>query len=112
MKPIVAALPSTVLEPEVENRTRLLPPYNVLLLNDDAHSMDFVVEVLQKVFKFPLERAFQLMIEAHENHVAVVWTGPKEVAELKAEQMTTFHETRASDKKDLGPLGVRIYPAE
>ena len=36
----------------------------------------------------------------------------EEVAELKAEQISTFHETRQRDNKDLGPLGVRIEPAE
>lgn len=101
-----------VLEPEAAIQTRLLPPYNVILENDDEHSMDFVIEVLGKVFKFELAKLFQLMMTAHESGLAIVWTGSKEVAELKAEQMTTFHETRERDKKDLGPLGVRIEPAE
>jgi ATP-dependent Clp protease adaptor protein ClpS len=104
--------PTPVLEPEVQTRSKLLPPYNVILENDDDHSMEFVVSVLQKVFGYPLERSAQLMLTAHETGCAVVWTGPKEVAELKAEQMTTFHEFRDRDKKDLGPVGVRIEPAE
>ena len=113
MKPIAAATgPATILEPEVATRFRPLPPYNVILLNDDDHSMEFVVEVLRKVFGYPQEKSFQLMLKAHEEGCAVVWTGPKEVAELKAEQMSTFHETRERDSKELGPLGVRIEPAE
>lgn len=101
-----------VAEPETRDRTRLLPPYNVILLNDDDHSMAFVVEVLRKVFAFAETKAFAAMITAHETGQAVVWTGPKEVAELKAEQMSTFHEIRERDGQDLGPLGVRIEPAE
>ena len=31
-----------------ETRTRRVPPYHVILLNDDHHSMQFVVEVLCK----------------------------------------------------------------
>ena len=50
-------------------------------------------------------------MEAHNTGRAVVWTGPKEVAELKAEQMQSFHETR-DDGRKLGPLGVTIEPAE
>lgn len=113
MKPITAGnAPTAVLEPEVDTRRRLLPPYNVILENDDDHSMDFVIEVLRKVFGYPQEKSFQLMLKAHEEGCAVVWTGPKEVAELKAEQMSTFHETRERDSKELGPVGVRIEPAE
>ena len=37
-------------------------------------------------------------------------TGTKEVAELKLEQMLSFHEIQPGGKK-LGPLGVRIEPA-
>jgi len=40
-----------------------------------------------------------------------VWTAPKEVAELKAEQIQTFHEVREHDGKQLGPVGVRVEPA-
>lgn len=104
--------PTPTLEPEVDARTRLLPPYNVILQNDDDHSMEFVVEVLRKVFGYELEKSFQMMLNAHETGCAVVWTGSKEVAELKAEQISTCHEFRERDKKDLGPLGVRIEPAE
>jgi len=104
--------PTPTLEPEVTSRPRLLPPYNVILENDDHHSMDFVIEVLRKVFSFDVPKAFQLMMTAHETGCAVVWTGSKEVAELKAEQMNTFHEIRQSDQTDLGALGVRIEPAE
>jgi ATP-dependent Clp protease adaptor protein ClpS len=113
LKPTDASThPTPILEPAISSEVRLLPPYNVILLNDDDHSMEFVVDVLRKVFGFPLEKSFQLMLAAHETGCSVLWTGPKEVAELKAEQIGTFHETRQRDNKDLGSLGVRIEPAE
>ncbi|HEY8504546.1 MAG TPA: ATP-dependent Clp protease adaptor ClpS [Gemmataceae bacterium] len=99
-------------EEQTETRPRLLPPYNVILENDDDHSMEFVVQVLRKVLGVPLEKAFRLMLTAHETGESVIWTGPKEVAELKVEQVRTFHEVRARDGRDLGPLGCRIEPAE
>jgi ATP-dependent Clp protease adaptor protein ClpS len=92
-----------------ETRTRLLPPYNVILENDDFHSFEFVIEVLRKVLSCTQQRAFQLTEEAHTKGRAVIWTGPKEVAELKVEQVLTCHETRGSLK--LGPLGCVIEPA-
>lgn len=102
---------ATTTEPieEVETRTRRLPPYNVILENDDHHSMQFVIEVLQKALGFNVERCFQLMMHAHANGEAVVWTGSKEVAELKYELIVCQHEIL--NGKKLGPLGVRIEPA-
>lgn len=94
-----------------ESRTRRLPPYNVILENDDYHSFEFVVGVLCKSLGYAVERAFLLTQEAHHSGRAVVWTGSKEVAELKVEQMRTFHETRAEDNRQLGPLGCYIEPA-
>jgi ATP-dependent Clp protease adaptor protein ClpS len=93
-----------------EIKTRRLPPYNVILENDDHHSMEFVMSVLQKALGYNEQRSYQLMMLAHESGQAIVWTGSKEVAELKLELMVSCHETRPDGRK-LGPLGVRIEPA-
>src|SRR5690348_12496468 len=94
-----------------ETRTRRVPPYNVLLENDDFHSQEFVVGVLIKALGYSQERCYQLMMQAHTSGRSVVWTGPREVAELKAEQIRTFHEVREIDSASLGPLGCTIEPA-
>ena len=100
-------------EPDVDERTRprLLPPYHVILENDDFHSFDFVIVVLCKALGCSREKATLYTAEAHHSGRAVVWTGTKEVAEFKAEQIQTFHEIRASDGRNLGPLGCHIEPA-
>ena len=110
MSRLPAVSASTKAQPREETRTRLLPPYHVILENDDHHSMEFVIDVLCKVLGCAAEHAYLLMMEAHTSGRAVIWTGPKEVAELKAEQVQTFHETRA-DGRQLGPLGCVIEPA-
>jgi ATP-dependent Clp protease adaptor protein ClpS len=107
-EPIVTS-PRT--KPREDTKTRRVPPYHVVLANDDHHSMDFVVDVLRKVLGIPLERAMQFMLEAHTSGRAVIWTGPREVAELKAEQVETFHEVRNPGNTDLGPLTCTIEPA-
>ena len=98
-------------KPKETTKTRRVPPYNVILLNDDNHSMEFVIEVLCKALGYTVERSYQLMMQAHNSGRTIVWTGPKEVAELKAEQVQTFHETREEDGAELGPLGCVIEPA-
>jgi ATP-dependent Clp protease adaptor protein ClpS len=94
-----------------ETRTRRVPPFNVILENDDHHSWEFVIDVLCKALGVSKERAFQFTFEAHNTGRAIVWTGPKEGAELKVEQITTFHENHHSSGKPLGPLGCHIEPA-
>ena len=92
-----------------QRRTKRIPPYNVILLNDDDHSMEFVVMVLLKVFSYEIEKCVQLMLEAHTSGRAVIWSGSKEVAELKVEQVRTFHEKKG--EKDIGPVGCDLEPA-
>lgn len=109
-----SSLPEVIVRPTVrskeEARTRRLPPYHVVLENDDHHSFEFVIEVLQKALHHPAERAFQLTHQAHTTGRAVVFTGPKETAEWKAERVRTFDEIRADGRK-LGPLTCTIEPA-
>ncbi len=103
---------TVIADPQTDEATkpRLLPPYNVILENDDHHSFEFVLMVLCKALGFSAERAYQYTLEAHESGQAVVWTGSKEVAELKLEQILTFHEDR-DDGRKFGPLSCRIEPA-
>ena len=83
---------------------RRIPPYHVIVENDEYHSQTFVVGVLCKALGHSIEHAYQLMLQAHLTGRAIVWTGPKEVAELKAEQISTFREAPH------GPLGCTIEP--
>jgi len=102
--------PATPLaDPDTDAQQRLLPPYHVIIENDDDHSQIFVVLILRKVFGYDDAKAIELMHTAERAGEAVVWTGPKEVAELKLDQLRTFHEKR--DDRDLGPVGCRIEPA-
>jgi ATP-dependent Clp protease adaptor protein ClpS len=96
-----------VAEPEIETITQQMPPYHVLIENDDFHSFMFVVAVVQQVFAYPIDRTVELVTHAHQHGEAIVWTGSKEVAELKLEQITTFSEQR-DDGKNLGPLSCRL----
>jgi ATP-dependent Clp protease adaptor protein ClpS len=109
------SLPRISVTPKVKEeestKTRRVPPFHVILYNDDNHSFEFVVGVLQKALGFNEQRSFLLTYQAHNEGRAVVWTGPKEVAELKVEQIQTFHEVRERDGANLGPLGVSIEPA-
>ena len=99
------------LETDTETRTQRQPPYAVILHNDDDNGMEFVVAVLQKVFKYEVEKCILHMMEAHETGRSVVWVGSLEVAELKADQIHSCGGDPLAKKK-AEPLRVSIEPTE
>ena len=107
----IESIVSTKPKSDEKSRTRRVPPFNVILENDDHHSFEFVTEVLIKALGYNKERASQLVHQADTSGRAVVWTGSKEVAELKVDQIRTFHEVREKDGAKLGPVSCSIEPA-
>jgi ATP-dependent Clp protease adaptor protein ClpS len=83
---------STVIDPEVaeETRTRRMPPYNVVVLNDEDHTFEYVIEMLIKLFAHSLPRAKDLTWEIHSRGRAIVYTTHKEKAELKRDQVLAY----------------------
>jgi ATP-dependent Clp protease adaptor protein ClpS len=73
---------------------RQLPPYNVVLLNDDDHTYDYVIEMLRAVFAHPAERGMQLAEEVDARGRAIVLTTHKERAEFKRDQIHAFGADR------------------
>lgn len=73
------------LEDQVEEEVQEPPMYKVLLHNDDYTTMEFVVEVLRKVFhKTPVE-ATRIMLLVHRSGLGVCGVYTAEVAETKVE---------------------------
>lgn len=69
----------------------ILPPYAVILHNDDHHSMDFVVGALVKsVPSLSTEEAGVIMLEAHNTGRGVVITCLLERAELYRDRLRSF----------------------
>jgi len=72
-----------------KTRHKLRPPqsFKVLLHNDNYTTMEFVVFVLESVFKKSLAEATQIMFHVHENGVGVCGSYSFEVAETKVESV-------------------------
>jgi ATP-dependent Clp protease adaptor protein ClpS len=87
-----------------------LPPHAVILHNDDLNGFDYVVGVLRKVFHYPLLKATKLTLEAHELGRSVVWSGPLEVAELKADQIRSCGADPRMKARGAGMLRVSVEP--
>lgn len=74
-------------EEQTERKTKRQPPYNVILMNDNDHTVDYVVTLCQKIFGHPVEKGLKIAKEVHEKGRCILWTGTFELAELKQEQI-------------------------
>ena len=63
-----------------------LPPWKVLLHNDDKNGMDFVILTIMELTPLNEQDAKQRTIEAHKSGVALLLTTHRERAELYADQ--------------------------
>jgi len=61
--------------------------FKVLLHNDDYTSMDFVVDILMRIFHKTQAQAEQIMLQIHEKKRAVCGVFSFEIAQTKAEQV-------------------------
>jgi len=75
-----------------EAKPRLKKPslYQVILLNDDYTPMEFVVQVLEKIFSLDRTTATRIMLEVHTKGKGVCGVYTYEIAETKVAQVTSM----------------------
>ena len=66
------------------------PPYNVILWDDQDHSFDYVIVMMQQLFGHQPEKGFQIAEEVNNRGRAIVLTTTREHAELKRDQIHAF----------------------
>jgi ATP-dependent Clp protease adaptor protein ClpS len=92
-------------------RVEKLPPYNVVLLDDDHHSYAYVIEMLGVLFGYAPEKAFKMAQEVDTKKRVIVLTTHKEKAELKRDQITAYGaDVRMASSQ--GSMSAVIEPAE
>ncbi len=72
--------------------------YKVILLNDDYTTMEFVILVLQNVFRKRTEEAHSIMLSVHEKGSGVAGVYTKEIAETK---VATVHHLATQNEYPL-----------
>ena len=80
------------------------PMFRVVYLNDNATSMEFVVESLIEYFEYTHETAEQITIDIHEEGSACVAVLPYEIAEQKGVEVTV------SARSQNYPLQIKLEP--
>lgn len=98
------------LEEAQETKTKRQPPYNVILMNDDDHSVEYVVGMMQQLFGHPVEKGLQIAEEVHNTGRCIVKTCSMELAELKQEQIHAFGPDKNIPRCS-GSMSAVIEPA-
>ena len=85
-------MPGTTLDTELENTTKdeLSKLYHVIILNDDEHTFEYVIEMLQAIFSFPYATALAHTMEADATGSSIVLTTNLEEAEQKRDQVHAY----------------------
>ena len=96
---------------EEKEKVKKQPPYHVVLLNDDDHSFEYVIGMLQQLFGHPPEKGYQMAYEVHTKGRVIVDTTSKERAELKRDQIHAFGPDK-DIQRCKGSMSATIEPAE
>lgn len=75
---------------EPVTKTKRPPMYKVILLNDDYTPMDFVVMVLEQIFRRTHAEAMKIMLEVHQKGAGLAGVYTRDVAETKVDQVIEY----------------------
>ena len=89
---------------KIEVRNDIVPPslYNVIFINDNVTTMEFVIMALIGIFNYEQEDALTLCHKIHEEGLGIVAVYPYELAEQKALETTLLARNNSF------PLMVKI----
>ena len=73
-----------------KNKVKTPSMYAVVLINDDYTPMEFVIYVLQTIFKKDYEEAKSIMLTVHNQGKGICGVFPLDIAESKANQVVEF----------------------
>ena len=104
------AKPAAFPEVEVTGKEEKVPLYHVVLLDDNDHTYDYVIEMLQKLFIFTLHEAFQHAREVDTRGRTIVMTCELPQAEFARDQIHAYGpDPRLSRSK--GSMSAVVEPA-
>lgn len=71
------------LDEKIKKTVKEPSKYNVIMLNDDQTPMEWVIELLETIFKYSRANAEEITMKIHNEGSAVVGTYSYEIAEQK-----------------------------
>jgi len=86
------------------------PLYNVVLLDDNDHSYDYVIEMLCGLFFMSPTRAFQHAVEVDTKGRTIVLTCDQEAAEFGRQQIHSYGADPRMERSQ-GSMSAIVEPA-
>lgn len=92
--------------PKIKPKSDIPEPvrYNVIYINDEVTTQEFVVETLVIIFNYSQIEAEEMTLKVHKDGSAVVATMPYEMAEQKGVEVTMLARNNGF------PLVVKLEP--
>ena len=85
------------------------PRYHVILWNDDDHSYDYVIKMMQELFNHPVEKGYEIAKEVDTSGKAICLTTTMEHAELKRDQIHAYGKDKLMARSK-GSMSASIEP--
>ena len=82
--------PSVSPDTDVIERDQLIPLYRVVLLDDNDHTYDYVIEMLQRIFVFTLDQAYRHAEEVDRCGRTILITCELPQAEFACDQIHSY----------------------
>lgn len=103
------AVATEVAEPVNKPDVKQPRAWNVVLLDDDDHTYEYVMDLAQRFFGASLQRAFEIAQTVDKQGRAILTTTHRELAELKQEQVHGFGADFRLERS-AGPMTAIIEP--
>jgi ATP-dependent Clp protease adaptor protein ClpS len=97
--------------PESQKNPVMSPMFNVVLIDDNDHTYEYVIEMLMGIFGHKREKAFHMALTVDYTGRVVVFTGEKKAAESKRNEIMSYGpDWRLA--RSMGSMSAVVEPAE
>lgn len=107
---VAVAEPKTREKNRTNKEPKKQPPYHVILWDDADHSYEYVMMMMKRLFRMPIEKGFQVAKEVDSSGRAICMTTTLELAELKRDQIHAFGKDEMLARCK-GSMSATIEPA-
>jgi ATP-dependent Clp protease adaptor protein ClpS len=105
-------MPTPTIAPDTDviERQQTVPLYHVVLLDDDDHTYEYVVEMLCRIFCMPVDQAFRHAVEVDYTGRTIVITCELPQAEFGRDQIHAYGADWRMERSK-GSMSAVVEPA-